>query len=79
MARVNVYLPDELVAELRTAGLNLSMVTRVAVHRELARSRTDAWLMRVSFERTPVLAHETVLDALRTSRSWSVSAPAVPD
>ena len=65
MARVNVYLPDELVAEARAAGLNLSMVTRVAVHRELARSRTAGWLARVALERPGGIAHEAALAALR--------------
>jgi post-segregation antitoxin (ccd killing protein) len=40
VARVNVYLPDELIEELRATRLNLSVVTRMAVHRELARWRT---------------------------------------
>ena len=75
VARVNVYLPDELVEELRAAGLNLSMVTRVAVHRELTRSRTDAWLRRVSLERAAVVAHEKVLAALRVARSGAGSPP----
>jgi hypothetical protein len=65
MARVNVYLPDDLAAEVRAAGLNLSMVTRVAVLRELALRRTDAWLLRVALERPPAVPHRSILDALR--------------
>ena len=74
MARVNVYLPDELVGELRAVGLNLSMVTRAAVHRELARRRTDAWLWRVSLERRETILHDTVVEALRAARP-TISGP----
>jgi post-segregation antitoxin CcdA len=70
MARVNVYLPDELVSELREAGLNLSMVTRDAVHRELARWRTFGWLQRISQQRlnTSRIPHDVVERALRERR-----------
>jgi post-segregation antitoxin (ccd killing protein) len=69
MARVNVYLPDELVAEWREAGLNLSMVTRIAVHRELGRWRTRGWLARVALERPGRITHEAALAALRGADS----------
>jgi post-segregation antitoxin (ccd killing protein) len=65
MARMNVYLPDELADELRAAGLNLSSVTRAAVVRELALRRTDAWLRRVTLERQTEVLHRTALGALR--------------
>jgi len=44
MARVNVYLPDELAAAARSAGLNVSAVTQQALSDSLARRATDAWL-----------------------------------
>lgn len=44
MARVNVYLPDELAREARAADLNLSGLTQEAVRRALNARRTDAWL-----------------------------------
>jgi post-segregation antitoxin (ccd killing protein) len=44
MARVNVYLPDDLAGAARGAGLNVSALTQDAVRRALAARRTDAWL-----------------------------------
>lgn len=44
MARLNVYLPDDLAAEVKKAGLNLSAVTQEAVRRSLAARSTDSWL-----------------------------------
>ncbi|MEI2621040.1 MAG: type II toxin-antitoxin system CcdA family antitoxin [Candidatus Nanopelagicales bacterium] len=48
MARLNVYLPDELAAEVKKAGLNLSAVTQDAVRRTLAERSTDAWLAMIA-------------------------------
>jgi len=65
MARVNVYLPDELAREARAAGLNLSGLTQDAVHRALGARRTDAWLDGlIEMKRTDVDV-ETVLAAVR--------------
>ena len=47
MARMNIYLPDDLAAKARAAGLNISALARAAVEAELARSLTDGWLERV--------------------------------
>jgi post-segregation antitoxin (ccd killing protein) len=69
-----VYLPDELVAELRTAGLNLSMVTRIAVHRELGRWRTKGWVARVALQRSGRITHEDALATLR-STGWADTGP----
>lgn len=44
MARVNVYLPDELAAEARLAGLNVSALAQEAIGRELRARRMRAWL-----------------------------------
>jgi len=69
VARLNVYLPDELAAEAKKAGLNLSAVTQEAVRRTLAERSTDAWLATVpttaSTERVP---HDRALDALDAAR-----------
>jgi post-segregation antitoxin (ccd killing protein) len=69
VARLNVYLSDELAAEAKQAGLNLSAVTQEAVRRTLAELSTDAWLATVatasSAERVP---HERALDALDAAR-----------
>lgn len=65
MARVNVYLPDELAHEWRTAGMNLSGVTQVAVRRELARWSTDRWLLRLAVQRVRDVSHGETLESLR--------------
>jgi len=44
MARVNVYLPDELAAEAKRAGLNVSGLTQEAIQAALAAHRVDDWL-----------------------------------
>lgn len=65
MARVNVYLPDELAREARESGLNLSGLTQAAVRDALMARRTDAWLDGlVEMKRTDVEI-ETVLAAVR--------------
>jgi post-segregation antitoxin (ccd killing protein) len=53
MARVNVYLPDELAAAARRAQLNLSAVTQSAVRRALAALSTDGWLRTLELARAP--------------------------
>ena len=44
MARVNVYLPDELAAAAKAAGLNVSGLTQEAIQAALAARRVDDWL-----------------------------------
>lgn len=51
MARVNVYLPDDLAAEARAAGLNVSGITQEALRDALAARKVDAWLDDVAATR----------------------------
>ena len=44
MARLNVYVPDELAARARATGLNVSALTQAAITAELERHALDAWL-----------------------------------
>lgn len=44
MARVNVYLPDELAAQAKEAGLNVSGLTQEAIQSALASRCVDDWL-----------------------------------
>ncbi|HEY6473245.1 MAG TPA: hypothetical protein VIY26_10165 [Acidimicrobiales bacterium] len=66
MARVNVWLPDEVAAAVRAAGLNLSMVTRVAALRELDRQGAERWLRITALRRGEggAVSHETIVGAL---------------
>ncbi|MGH3097913.1 MAG: type II toxin-antitoxin system CcdA family antitoxin, partial [Streptosporangiales bacterium] len=41
MARLNVWVPDELASEARSAGLNVSAVTQAALAAELSSHATD--------------------------------------
>ncbi len=67
MARVNIYLPDDLAAAVRTAGINLSSLTQDAIRRELAGRTTDVWLATLDATRAPV-PHDTALAALDAAR-----------
>jgi post-segregation antitoxin (ccd killing protein) len=68
MARVNVYLPDELAQRARTAGLNVSSVAQDALREALARSDVDHWLDEL--ERLPAtdVSHQSVMEALDQAR-----------
>jgi post-segregation antitoxin (ccd killing protein) len=68
MARVNVYLPDELAEQARAAGLNVSSITQQALRRELAGGRTASWLEQVRQLPPSAVTHEQSLDALDGAR-----------
>jgi hypothetical protein len=44
MPRANVYLSDELAAQIRPLGLNLSSVLQGALRERLDSLRVEAWL-----------------------------------
>lgn len=44
MARVNVYLPDELAEQARAADLNVSGLTQEAIRRALDARAVNDWL-----------------------------------
>lgn len=74
MTRLNVYLPDELAAAAKKAGLNLSAVTQEAVRRTLAERSTDDWLASVARPpSTPGVPHDRALDALDAARDEAPS------
>lgn len=68
MARVNVYLPDDLARRARTAGLNVSSVTQDALREVLARTDTDRWLDELESLPSVDVSHQAVLDALDRAR-----------
>ncbi len=67
MPRVNVYLPDDLAAAARAAGLNLSSLTQDAIRRELAARTTDAWLATLDPAPSQV-SHDEALAAVDAAR-----------
>lgn len=68
MARLNVYLPDELAEQAKEAGLNLSAVTQDAVRQTLAARTTDSWLSTLQATPAEPVTHDKALDALDAVR-----------
>jgi post-segregation antitoxin (ccd killing protein) len=69
MARVNVYLPDDLAREAREAGLNISRVTQEALSSSLAHNETDRWLDRLEQGPRARVPHSSVMRALDEARA----------
>ena len=67
MARLNVYVPDDLAAAAREEGLNVSALTREAIAAALAARATDGWLSSLGSEEADV-SHADVLEALDAAR-----------
>jgi post-segregation antitoxin (ccd killing protein) len=68
MARVNVYLPDELAERARTAGVNISGVTQGAIRAALAAMDTNRWLDRLDELPSASVPHERVIEAVHAAR-----------
>lgn len=68
MARVNVYLPDDLAAAARDADLNVSALTQDAVRAALASAATNRWLASLSPGRTTKATSEQIVVAVRAAR-----------
>ncbi|CAJ1581942.1 type II toxin-antitoxin system CcdA family antitoxin [[Mycobacterium] wendilense] len=67
MARLNVYVPDELAERARARGLNVSALTQAAIRAELEDSATDAWLESLD-PRSAEARHGDVLEAIDAAR-----------
>lgn len=68
MARVNVYLPDDLAERARSAGVSISAVTQEALRVALSATDTDHWLDRLEALPSHNVAHESVIRALDAAR-----------
>ena len=68
MARVNVYLPDDLAARAKQAQLNVSAITQDAIRSTLAASATDAWLAGLTALDRPDIDHDTVARSLAEAK-----------
>ncbi|WP_238428646.1 type II toxin-antitoxin system CcdA family antitoxin [Frankia nepalensis] len=70
MARVNITVPDALLARARTAGLNISQVTAVALAEELDRqaklAELDTYLLELENDLGPIPADEAA-----AAREWA--------
>jgi post-segregation antitoxin (ccd killing protein) len=69
MARVNIYLPDELARRARAAGLNISGLAQDALRDALALASTNRWLDRLEHLPRHSVSHERVIEALDDARS----------
>lgn len=68
MARVNIYLPDDLAEQARKADVNVSAVAQDALRRELASASIDAWLESLDrIERVDV-SHSIAQSAMDEAR-----------
>lgn len=67
MARLNVYVPDDLAERARAHGLNVSALTQAAIAAELERTSTTAWLKSLPAVEHRV-SHAEVIDALDAAR-----------
>ncbi len=69
MARVNITIPDELIAQARAAGLNVSRLAASAVTEELDRrakvAELDAYLAELDAQLGPIDDQELV-----AAREW---------
>lgn len=68
MGRVNVYLPDDLAAEAKAAGLNVSALTQEALRSALAAARINEWLDSVRQLGPSGVSHETALAAVNAAK-----------
>ena len=68
MARVNVYLPDDLADAAREAGLNVSGITQAALMSALAERDTNDWLDSIDRMRPTKVTHAHALEALHATR-----------
>ncbi|MGH3458778.1 type II toxin-antitoxin system CcdA family antitoxin [Aeromicrobium sp.] len=68
MARLNVYVPDELAKAARAAGLNVSALTQAAIDRALAAAATNDWLNSLPRGNTTGVTHEQAMAALEEAR-----------
>lgn len=68
MARVNVYLPNDLAAEAKAAGLNVSGLTQQALREALVAMRTDDWLDRIESMHPTGVDHGAVAGAVAAAK-----------
>ena len=68
MARVNVYLPDDLAAAAKAADLNVSRLTQDALRKALAASEVDRWLTGLGSLESIAVSDDAVAAALAQAK-----------
>jgi post-segregation antitoxin (ccd killing protein) len=67
MARLNVYVPNDLAERARKAGLNVSAITQAAIAAELTQQNMSAWVAALPPAGGRV-SHEAILAAIDAGR-----------
>lgn len=67
MARLNVYVPDDLAERARSRGLNISALTQAAIAAELDGGATAEWLAELPTDVAPV-DHDAAMAAIDQAR-----------
>jgi post-segregation antitoxin (ccd killing protein) len=68
VARINVYLPDDLAKAAREEDLNVSALTQQAVREALAATATDRWLASIRRHGRSRITSEEVVAAVHAVR-----------
>lgn len=68
MARINVYLPDELARRVKGADINVSNVAQKALREALGETETNEWLDQLARLPATGIGHEDALAAVREAR-----------
>lgn len=66
MARLNVYVSDELAELARAAGVNVSALTQSAIKAELDRKAIGTWLDTIGAQKR--VTHSAAMAALDAAR-----------
>lgn len=68
VARVNVYLPDQLARDAKAAGLNISGLTQAALRGALSADRGREWFEDLKRLPPSGVSHNAVLAALAEAK-----------
>lgn len=68
MARVNVYLPDDLAEAAKRSGLNVSALTQEAIRDEIGGASMENWLAMLASIPPVHVSSATVRQALDEAR-----------
>lgn len=67
MARLNVYVPDDLAEKARARGLNVSALTQAAIASELEAGAVAEWLAQWPAD-SGTATHQVAMAALEAAR-----------
>ena len=69
MARINVYLPDDLADAARASDLNVSAITQAAIRSALEAQSVNVWLDSLTTLGSVTVTHEQVERAVDEARA----------